>query len=105
MALWVFLVPGLLILLTAIAAHCRNDAYWSAVRWAVLATVFWLLPYSAVLRFTVARSVPGWHDPFRLLGLVILGGMAAACIAMVVGLSFAADRHMTKPVNRKDDVA
>ena len=105
MTLWVFIVPALLILATAIFAHCRRETYWPAVRWTVIASVLWILPYFVVLRFVVIRSDAEWYEPLKLLAVGVGGGLVAGCVAMLVGLSFAADRHIVKPVNWDDDAA
>lgn len=95
MTLWAFIIPGLLLAVTATVAHFRRAAYWPAVRLSFVASTAWVFPYFVALRVVFFDTTPfEWTDAARFVMIALIGGLIGAAISMIIGVTFVADRRI-----------
>jgi len=106
MTLWAFIFPGILLFMTAVMAHIRHTSYWLAVRFAFVLSAAWLTPYFVGLRIVFFDKTPfDWTEPLRFALIVVIGGLAGAVLAMLIGLAFVADRRIAERTDADNETA
>jgi hypothetical protein len=94
--LWAFVIPVILLFVTATVAHFCRASYWPAVRLTFIASAAWLLPYFVVLSIVFRTAAFDWTETFRLALIALLGAFLGAAMSMLIGLVFVADRRIAE---------
>ncbi len=103
MTLWAFIIPVLLLAVTATIAHFRRLTYWPAVRLSFVASAAWVLPYFVALRVIFFDKTPfQWTEPFRFILIALIGGLISAALSMLIGVTFVADRRIAARDRQRD---